>query len=456
MKYIKFLFVTCLGALALSACTEANIVNGVEDVVPQQISNPQVEVINGGAIITYTLPNDPNVEYVMAEFERNGQPTQVKSSIYNNSLTIEGLNTIDPVTVQLYSVNYFERCSEPVPVTFTPLESVVMVTLSDLEADVRAGFGGIYLHWTNEFNTEISIHVMTNEAEDKEATELWEEQEVYFSAVEEGRTFRDYKDQKQYESVPTHFGVYVEDKWGNVSDTLRTVLTPLPEKMLGFEEGGPKLGFRNLPFDFIYDAGSAYVRAQLFDGKHGDNSWNATLSGKPNTNISSTFTIDLNGVYYLSRCMFYARQLAAGGKSHLNPYKSGNVPVVLEFWGNRGETIPNELIEDRGYWLHPATEFEFEHPDAEISNPNFTSEGEWQYLGRFERRRLDLEGYTEAEYFNITDQGEEFMFDDHADPMRYVRVVVLVNGYTGIYPPNSQFQIGELNFWGNEGTMVEE
>ena len=47
------------------------------------ISISEIEAINGGAIISYEIPNDNDLLYIMAEYERNGKSFTEKSSIYN-------------------------------------------------------------------------------------------------------------------------------------------------------------------------------------------------------------------------------------------------------------------------------------------------------------------------------------------------------------------------------------
>lgn len=423
MKYGKFIFAILLSAMAFVACSDDNgIVNeGVKDVQPQPIADPHAQAINGGAEIFYTQPNDPNVLYVLAEYERNGQRCIERSSLYNNSIKIEGLSTLEPVTATLYTVNYFERRSVPTKVTFTPLESQVMVTSNTLVA--KAGFGGIYLTWQNKSKTELSIRLMTK------VNGKWTNQEVYFSSMSESRTFREYKDE------PTDFGIVIADKWDNMSDTTFVNITPMPEI-----EAYPLTHRSDIPYDKT-SQNAWYTKAMLYDHKNGNNAWLCVAD----ENTSSTFTLDLGAKFILSRVKFWARQRASNSRTRLSPYIDGNVPTVLEFYGS--PTITTEQITNRGYWLSPNTEKEFTHTGVEIATPNFTTE--WVFLGRMERERLDLLGYTDEQIYNITDQGEEFFFPVDVPAVRYVRVVIIENGKTAAYPVGGVFQIGEMNFWGN-------
>src|SRR3546814_8490330 len=76
-----------------------------------------------------------------------------------------------------------------------------------------------------------------------------------------------------FESKPTVFGVFVEDRWGNVSDTLVSELTPL------FEEEIPKpfqkyvlptdntaLYSSSVPMENLWDAGEDHYQTSYAGG----------------------------------------------------------------------------------------------------------------------------------------------------------------------------------------------
>ncbi len=419
MKHIRILWMIFLLAVTFTTCKENE---NKEDIKTRPITEYQVKAINGGAIISYTMPNDENILYVMAEYERNGKIYTERSSLYNNSLKIEGFNTMNLVHATLYTVNYYETKSDPLPVEFTPLESPISIAYHSLAT--KPGFGGIHLNWKNDSRTEFGIRLMVEEKGDLI------DKEMYFSAMAEGRTFRTYK------AVPTTFAISFEDKWGNISDTAKVTLTPIPE-----DEIFPYVHKMDVPYDKTDDV-SPYTRACLYDHKAGNNSW---FAQKSETEKSSVFTLDMKKEYLLSRVKFWARQLAADGATRLSPYTSGKVPLVLEFYGCRDISV--DQLNDKGYWLHPELENDFTHDGVKRSSPSFTDE--WIFLGRFTRTRLDELGYTNEEIYRITDQGEEFLFPDDPQPIRYIRVAVM-SVFDSTPPTGAIFQIGELNFWGND------
>src|SRR5690606_12381160 len=118
----------------------------------------KVTPINGGATITYDIPRDPEILYIMAEYERNGKTFTEKSSIHKNSLTIEGFNTTEKVKATLYKVNKQEKRSDPLDIEFEPLESLVSIAKNSLE--MAPGFAGVVASWDNPFMTEFGVRLM--------------------------------------------------------------------------------------------------------------------------------------------------------------------------------------------------------------------------------------------------------------------------------------------------------
>src|SRR3546814_2663068 len=78
--------------LALIACTkeERHIPCEQSDRVPDPLRNVMVENLPGGAKLTYKVPDDPNLLYVKAEFETQGEIRNVKASYYENTLRQDG------------------------------------------------------------------------------------------------------------------------------------------------------------------------------------------------------------------------------------------------------------------------------------------------------------------------------------------------------------------------------
>jgi len=100
MKRIKNYPVTALALLALlfTACLNSCKKNDgyIKEVSndlskPATVTNVKVKNFNGGAYITYDLPNSDNLLYVQAEYRINDKTTrQTKSSYYSDTVTVDG------------------------------------------------------------------------------------------------------------------------------------------------------------------------------------------------------------------------------------------------------------------------------------------------------------------------------------------------------------------------------
>src|SRR5690606_27495008 len=111
MKLYKYLYyiiaplVLSAYLLPFSSCEPVDLRNPLENdsKAPGVLTNIEVENLPGGATISYALPDDKDILYVVADYEiRKGVAYDVKSSYYNNSVTVSGFGTTDEYAVNLY------------------------------------------------------------------------------------------------------------------------------------------------------------------------------------------------------------------------------------------------------------------------------------------------------------------------------------------------------------------
>lgn len=454
MKQIVFLWIMLVLTIVLVNCKD----NSKEDIEPQPLTNYTVTSINGGVRINYPVHNDDNILYVMVEYERNGKIWTERSSIYKGSLTIQGFHTIEEVKAQIYTVNYYEKRSNPVTVTFTPLESPLSIAFNSLK--VEAEFGGVLATWENPTLAEFGIRLMMEE------DGVLVDKEMYFSSIPESHPFREYED------VETTFAFTFEDKYGNVSDTLRFVVTPLPEAQIPIKSTTASWPWKvgspyhpTIKTAIPYDSGnsSAYYNSTLPPGKLFDNVthilgtssaalYSAWLTAVGDKRQSPIFTIDMGyetgKSYKLSRMKIWPRmQGNLGGSQPWNakqPYTVNNV-LAFEMYGIR--EFPVDKLNDKGYWLEPFTATSFIHDGVNVGSPNFTDE--WVYLGRYELDRLDLMGASDADIVQRALDGNEFKIQFNAEPVRYIRFIVLETD-RGSPSTDAMWEIAELRFWGTD------
>ena len=217
-QIIPLLMVVFLAGI--TACKKNNGFNTVvsdDKTKPDVVSNVKVDNFNGGANITYVLPNSANILYVLAKYKINDNDTrETKSSYYRDTVLVNGFSKEKPYEVTLYTVTRANVMSDPVTVTVnpkTPVYALVRPTIN-----LSPDFSGVNITADNPTKQEVGLILMTY----NKNTQAFEIQDQHFSSVEHiDYTITGFAAEEQ------PFEVYVTDRWGNVSDTLKKNLTPL-------------------------------------------------------------------------------------------------------------------------------------------------------------------------------------------------------------------------------------
>lgn len=427
----KYNFIIAFIAFSLFFCScrkEKEKTPGVWNSAPVEVDN--ITPINGGAIISYSVPKDDNLLYVMAEYERNGKIFTEKSSVYANTLKIEGFNLPlnSKVKANIYKVNKQEQRSEPQVIEFEPLEG--LVSLAEKSLKLQPGFGGIVANWDNQASTELGVRLMVPD----EIKGGLKTREVFYSTVSsDKRAFRG------FEPKPTNIAVTLEDKWGNTSDTVFYSTTPFFETLVP----KPYADYRaNIPYDNITNL-SGRTTNTLWD-----NIVNTASHGWLTANGSSglSITIDLKQVVKLSRIIIHGYHInAVYGQVNIQQY---------ELWGT--DKIDFARLSDRPYWLDSlsvrwgalSTTPWLVDPTTVL--PAKTFKDDWQYLGWHAIPRYDLMVPPDNQAaLNLAANGTEYEMPIDAKPVRYVRL--FVRQVSNLMPPpaNNYFSMGEITFYGD-------
>ena len=390
------------------------------------IQEYEVEPIYGGALVRYEVPNDDNLLYVTVEYERNGEMFTEKASLYTNELRIEGFNHQNEVTAQLYKVNKAGAKSQPLQISFTPLEPVIKLASKSLNLSFT--FGGVVAVWENVTSTSLGVHLLHEDPDTRE----FETAEVYFSSVKnDNYAFRG------FDPNESTFGVYFEDKWGNISDTTFISGTPLYETVIE----KPYFDFRaQIPYDNTTD-----LRADLSIPKIWDNIVNTSRNGWLTVSGSSglSITIDIGKPVKLSRIVIHGY--------HINsPYGQVNI-TNWEGWATR--EIDYDKLEDKDYWLdEQSVRIGAIHgvpTDYEL--PERTFKDDWEYLGYHEITRYDLLTPPDPQgVLNLSQNGMEYIMPLENEPVRYIRLYA--REVSGIKPPpnSNYFSMGEITVYGDD------
>ena len=212
-----------LVALGLSSCSEEPIgQTPINNIPPSPVTNVNVENFNGGAKISYHLPEDEDLLYVEARYEVNGIKYQTSSSLYKNFLEVQGFGDTEERNIELVCVDKSMNESEPVSVTIHPLTPPIKLIFGSLK--LQSDFGGIRATWENEYKMDISVTILIPDSFG--ILKPYPNGTFYSDAVKGTGILRGFPSEKQF------FAVTVRDRWGNQSDTIDGDFIPLYEEKL--------------------------------------------------------------------------------------------------------------------------------------------------------------------------------------------------------------------------------
>jgi hypothetical protein len=317
-RYIYLILLCCsLAVLSLLACKKNEGYNAPpseDKTKPDVVTNVRVEDYNGGSYLIYDLPNSPNILYVLAKYQiRNGVPRETKSSYYSDTIKVEGFAKDQEYDVTLYTVSRSDIMSDPLVVKVHPKTPVYTEVSKSLS--IEPDFGGVHIKASNPLKKEIGILVTafnpSTQSMDVYEQHYTKNENVDFSV-------------RGFNTDPRDFGVFVTDRFGNISDTLKSRLSPLFEQMLDKSRFSAFI----LPSDTeIYPA---WTVNNLWNGTAGGNGWHTNPGQLP----PFTATFNMEETYKLSRFILFNRP-------EQYAFSHGN-PKLFSLWGSNA-TSPRDI-----------------------------------------------------------------------------------------------------------------
>ncbi|SEN86237.1 protein of unknown function [bacterium A37T11] len=385
-KFISYYFGL---ALALLTCSEEKVRPPNTGAVPLSPANVSIRNLPGSAIIHYTVSDD-YTSYILAEYEtKKGTIRTTKSSRYNDSLKVEGFAEAGIYDVTLYAVGEGEKRSEGVKIQVAIGEPPYRSVLKSIQ--LKATFGGVLLHVENPDTAALRIVLLTKESGNQKLVETFyvKSQETTLSS-------------RGFESVKREFGVFVRDRFNNLSDTIYNKITPLFEQQLDKN----KFKELNLDGDFNTPNNSSRSRlSNLWDGITGNGNADDLFATIMGHGFPQFFSFDLGIKANLSRFKYFPRS------EKCCAYK--NSPRFFEIWGS------NVASGDWSHWTKLV--------DCEMDKPSGSPDGEYS-----------------SEDVAYVERGIDYEFPVGTPPFRYLRFKTLevwASGNIAIY---------ELTFFGSE------
>ncbi|MEC3878149.1 DUF5000 domain-containing lipoprotein [Parapedobacter sp. 10938] len=378
-----------IGWLALATACQDTEPTPIENdgVPPGPVTQLEVNNLNGAAEISYQVPSDPDLLYVRAVYTtKQGEVRETKVSRHHRSLTVEGFADTDPYDVTLYAVDRGENASEPVRITVNPDRPPMQLARDSLE--VIPTFGGISVTFKNSTLGDLAFVVLANDSLGEFAP-----LNTYYTRLREGEFAV-----RGLPSEETRFGLFVRDRWGNLSDTLYTFETPLFEVRLDPDQ----MKDYRLPTDAqLGYSGSveALFDGILTDSRRGYHSGNSAR-------MPQWFTFDMGVKAKISRMTYFMREGSF--------YYSLHNPRSFEIWGSND-------------------------PDPDGS---FDS---WELLLTYEQIKPSglPSGQLSQEDIAAAEAGETVIFPIDVPEVRYIRFKTLRSWSNGTY-----VNFNELMIWG--------
>lgn len=390
MKNIKIYYLGLLlwGAvlLAASSCKQSDGFNGpvsTDQSKPGVVTNIKVTNYNGGAYITYTLPNSPNILYVQAQYKINATTSrQTKASYYTDTVTVDGFAKSQDYDVTLYTVSRANVMSDPVVVHVHPLTPVYQLIKPTLA--LTADFGGVNITALDPQKKPVGIILIAIDPTTKN-----------YEIVDQHYTNQDTSNYtvRGYDTTPRTFGAYITDQFGNSSDTTFATITPIFETLLDKGKFFKYLTPTDSPIGYGWEL------PYLWDGKTDgySNGWH-TLPGAP-APMQCTFGIGLTAK--LSRFILWERPNEFS-------FSHGN-PKDFTIWGS-SKASPADILLPQ-------------------SSPVGTVVGDWTNLGNYHYPNPPSGLPPALASVNASDQafvlaGVNFNFSVSDPPVSFIRIDV--------------------------------
>lgn len=337
---------------------------------PLPVTNPVVENLHGAVTITFTTPSDPDLAYVKARYTtRDGIVRESTASRYSNKITLEGFADENSYVITLQAVDKGENVSTPVDITAKPLKPVYKMVFESLK--LAADFGGLNVEFENPTEANLAIVVLTNDTLGHFVpayTNYTDLKTGNFSA-------------RGFAAAERKFGVFVRDRWGNISDTTLITVTPFFEEQLQSSlmkayslPTDAALGFYGT-FAGLFDNSLAATSYYHSDGKTGMPQW---------------LTFDMGVTAKLSRLVYYMKPTALFNEHN---------PKVVEIYGSNAP------------------------------NPNGSFDGTWTLLATYTMVKpsgLPLGELSQAD-LNFANEGATITFPIDAPKVRHIRFKTLKN-----------------------------
>ncbi|MDR2683322.1 MAG: DUF4959 domain-containing protein, partial [Dysgonamonadaceae bacterium] len=449
-----FLFATVIGGLMFSCTAPADWGDPKDNIAPKPVSNVQIENINGGAIITYTLPSDNDLMGAKVTYSYSAESGLLEKYASDNTIELEGYGDTGAHEITIYAIDKSGNLSEGITQTIQPLTPPIDLMRASIDAVPT--FGGLSLSWENKNSKDMGVSLYVP---DPVFPGEWALFDTYYSKTKEGKAIF-----RPFANVEQDFHIEMFDRWDNRAQPYETSLTPLKEDTLPGRVSATEFiwnlydddywlwrgeihnnvslsGMVNKTFAKVHDGqGQGGGDTYWCPGNDGDPiEWYVPGAGSSLIPFPLYFTVDMGRKAVYSRFNIKPRLR--------DPNYSAALPCDFEIWGTNNPKLTTEVGDgsreaNMAYW----TSWEAANGTDAWKNDGWTkiatcklkvSSGESKYVAGMALSDTDIANYrTNGFDFDINECVNE--------GFRYLRWV--------IYDTNTGqkcVQICEITFWGS-------
>lgn len=156
----KYLLLLLLATIALVGCKEEFL----DTTAPGKVTNISYKPTSGGAIITFTAPNDNDLLYIKAVYTNSqGREVFKVTSHYGDTIEIDGFKEATAQKVTLLAIDRSNNASEPAAIEVTPLKSFIYTVQESIE--MKEQLGGVRISWDNPDRKTVFVYVSFSKGE---------------------------------------------------------------------------------------------------------------------------------------------------------------------------------------------------------------------------------------------------------------------------------------------------
>ena len=348
---------------------------------PGELSVISTEATYGGAVITYTLPEDNDILYVRADYT-NGKGEAVFRTVskHVNQIEVSGFVLEEDVTVSLTVVDENQNSSMAVALKIRPLRSFIFLVQESIQ--IEPDLGGVQVSWENATEKTVFIYLHIQDGEDEQIR-------ILSSANKNEKIFV-----RGLEAKPLLFLTKTEDFDGNISELQeKGTYTPLFEEKINKDTW--KL-VSNLSID-----GNAYEGATV-------NFWD---------DVIDTFETNSDNSYFI-----------------INRNDNGGIlrwPLDIVIDLNKKAKINRFKVWQRAYWYNGPDGKSYYYQEENLKSFDLyvsMNKTDWVLLGNFEIE--GPAGGTDEISQALLDEaaaGHNFNLDEISPEFRYLKFSITSN-----------------------------